>query len=786
MADLSLKQSPYFHCALDLDTFVTRLPDYSIVLWRAKIPSTIPPQLQATSTSTQQLQERKELRKADIATLPRIGDSRSHSSSIASSAHSNNNMEPYWSEANGHAAHPVKYESEAAVSSFPYCTESSLNFSTSATAYSEDDAEYATGRRNKTSRQDPLSHRIIEKRRRDRMNSCLADLSRLIPPQYQRKGRGRIEKTEIIEMAIRHLKHLQSECLQKETEYRSGYMDCMKEAAKFLYDSQMQEFCYRLLARLQEHIDEVFKADCYKSSRSCHMPDNVSASSGSPHQAYHPPLCHLRDMLGASDVEHSNDHNDVKDLSFRNHLNQLQRSQQAVAAAAVAAAAAGGGGSSVNVKGNANSNSNSNANIERQSPSKQVLINGINGNVNGIVGDNVPSNSTGSNTASSSNAASSTTSTATCHTLAKTSVSAVAVAVAAHQQPHQAPVITSTAPHHHTDSSQHDFDSSREPMLHTDTSNMHSPPPRDAHLHQHSHLAHNPHTTDSLLSVRMRNYSESSHEIEHNNNYKYKNHIKERFVHELHDEETSSEHAPHLQNEHSHSHSHLHALSEHSKDGTEPEIAPIMAKKRKLAEAAAAAAACNGNLPLDVHSEASNTNPPRPMVLVRDDKPSFSFSDIKDIKSELHNSSSSNSSPLLAKLNAAGAQLSTPSSTTAPLPPRHSFTVPIFALHCQGNYYVPLNVDYNALVPYLNGVDLLEKSYTSMPVVHPININVNFMASSTSASLLAAAAAAAAVAAGKQQSGVATTGSSAAAQDLLRSAAAVTKAKLEQTISNSW
>lgn len=42
--------------------------------------------------------------------------------------------------------------SEAAVSSFPYCTESSLNFSTSATAYSEDDAEYATGRRNKTSR----------------------------------------------------------------------------------------------------------------------------------------------------------------------------------------------------------------------------------------------------------------------------------------------------------------------------------------------------------------------------------------------------------------------------------------------------------------------------------------------------------------------------------------------------------------------------------------------------------------------------------------------------------
>lgn len=58
--------------------------------------------------------------------------------------------------------------------------------------------------------QDPLSHRIIEKRRRDRMNNCLADLSRLIPTYYLKKGRGRIEKTEIIEMAIKYMKHLQA------------------------------------------------------------------------------------------------------------------------------------------------------------------------------------------------------------------------------------------------------------------------------------------------------------------------------------------------------------------------------------------------------------------------------------------------------------------------------------------------------------------------------------------------------------------------------------------------
>ena len=55
---------------------------------------------------------------------------------------------------------------------------------------------------------DPLSHKIIEKRRRDRMNNCLADLSRLIPSSYLKKGR--IEKTEIIERAIKHIRHLQS------------------------------------------------------------------------------------------------------------------------------------------------------------------------------------------------------------------------------------------------------------------------------------------------------------------------------------------------------------------------------------------------------------------------------------------------------------------------------------------------------------------------------------------------------------------------------------------------
>jgi len=135
-------------------------------------------------------------------------------------------------------------------------------------------------RRRTTHEQDPLSHRIIEKRRRDRMNNCLADLSRLIPSSYLKKGRGRIEKTEIIEMAIKHMKHLQNhKCtnpdgceLRTEIEaglnrtnslesFRVGYHECLTETMHFLVEKEGlysgDSFCVRLMGHLQKHFDKL-------------------------------------------------------------------------------------------------------------------------------------------------------------------------------------------------------------------------------------------------------------------------------------------------------------------------------------------------------------------------------------------------------------------------------------------------------------------------------------------------------------------------------------------------
>ncbi|XP_018351564.1 PREDICTED: hairy/enhancer-of-split related with YRPW motif protein 1 isoform X1 [Trachymyrmex septentrionalis] len=196
----------------------------------------------------------------------------------------------YWEDTSAHSMQ-VKYESLDGRSckdeiyrmgiGAGYC-EGNLNFATA----SEDDEIYT---KKKVSRQDPMSHRIIEKRRRDRMNNCLADLSRLIPAEYLKKGRGRVEKTEIIEMAIRHMKHLQG--LRQDTKhssvtpvhthpedsvdsvshstaastaaehYKLGFQECLSETMHFLIEVEgffaRDTLFVQLINHLQQHCDKI-------------------------------------------------------------------------------------------------------------------------------------------------------------------------------------------------------------------------------------------------------------------------------------------------------------------------------------------------------------------------------------------------------------------------------------------------------------------------------------------------------------------------------------------------
>ncbi|CAH0555518.1 unnamed protein product [Brassicogethes aeneus] len=196
----------------------------------------------------------------------------------------------YWEDVGNSNNQRVKFESS--INEEPnrikddrslYCCDGNLNFQTA--TCSEDDCEYGSFKKNKVTRQDPMSHRIIEKRRRDRMNNCLADLSRLIPTEYLKKGRGRIEKTEIIEMAIKHMKYLQQEHVAPTEHYRLGYQECMSETMRFMVEveghSPREAICARLLSHLQKHCTDTV-------SRGPNMPPQQMPSLSPDQMPVHP------------------------------------------------------------------------------------------------------------------------------------------------------------------------------------------------------------------------------------------------------------------------------------------------------------------------------------------------------------------------------------------------------------------------------------------------------------------------------------------------------------------
>lgn len=51
---------------------------------------------------------------------------------------------------------------------------------------------------------------VIEKRRRDRINLSLLELKKLVPTAAEKQGSAKLEKAEILQLTVDHLKSLQS------------------------------------------------------------------------------------------------------------------------------------------------------------------------------------------------------------------------------------------------------------------------------------------------------------------------------------------------------------------------------------------------------------------------------------------------------------------------------------------------------------------------------------------------------------------------------------------------
>eukprot|EP00066_Takifugu_rubripes_P029166 XP_011618432.1 PREDICTED: hairy/enhancer-of-split related with YRPW motif-like protein [Takifugu rubripes] len=83
---------------------------------------------------------------------------------------------------------------------------------------------------------------IIEKRRRDRINHSLSELRRLVPSAFEKQGSSKLEKAEILQMTVDHLKLLHAvggkgyfDARALAVDYRTlGFRECVGEVVRYL------------------------------------------------------------------------------------------------------------------------------------------------------------------------------------------------------------------------------------------------------------------------------------------------------------------------------------------------------------------------------------------------------------------------------------------------------------------------------------------------------------------------------------------------------------------------
>ncbi|XP_062430749.1 hairy and enhancer of split-related protein HELT isoform X2 [Rhea pennata] len=103
----------------------------------------------------------------------------------------------------------------------------------------------------KERRRTPVSHKVIEKRRRDRINRCLTELGKTVPMALAKQSSGKLEKAEILEMTVQYLRALHSADFPRGREkdllsefanyFHYGYHECMKNLVHYLTTVERME-----------------------------------------------------------------------------------------------------------------------------------------------------------------------------------------------------------------------------------------------------------------------------------------------------------------------------------------------------------------------------------------------------------------------------------------------------------------------------------------------------------------------------------------------------------------
>ncbi|KAL8619213.1 hypothetical protein ACOMHN_049995 [Nucella lapillus] len=139
------------------------------------------------------------------------------------------------------------------------------------------------------------SHKVIEKRRRDRINNCLFELSQTVPAAFSKQTSGKLEKAEILEMTVDYLRAVQTTEIGVRFDngewfstdiwgdfahhYQAGYNECVREVLKYMADVEGIAISDNRCARLLSFLHNRFRAE---SATVAPGANSSSASSAIP------------------------------------------------------------------------------------------------------------------------------------------------------------------------------------------------------------------------------------------------------------------------------------------------------------------------------------------------------------------------------------------------------------------------------------------------------------------------------------------------------------------------
>ncbi|CAG9769530.1 unnamed protein product [Ceutorhynchus assimilis] len=104
---------------------------------------------------------------------------------------------------------------------------------------------------------------VIEKKRRDRINMSLSELKRLVPSAFEKQGSAKLEKAEILQMTVDHLKMLHSKGLDTfaydphkyAVDYHGmGFRECLAEVSRYLERIEGMDSQNPMRLRLTSHL----------------------------------------------------------------------------------------------------------------------------------------------------------------------------------------------------------------------------------------------------------------------------------------------------------------------------------------------------------------------------------------------------------------------------------------------------------------------------------------------------------------------------------------------------